>query len=312
MNDLVLVTGATGNVGREVVAALRRQGRRIRAATPNVEQARALLGEGIEYARFDFTEPETFAPTFDGVSAVFLVRPPPVSEVKRIMGPAIAHAASSGRPHVVTLSVMGAGSNPLVPHHAMEKLVRRAGLPYTHLRPSFFMQNLSTTYREEIRDRGEIFVPAGRGRTSFIDVRDIAEVAARVLGDAAYHGRAYTLTGSEALTYFEVAEIFTRGLGRPFRYANPTPREFKQRLREQGAPENFIRVLASIYFIARHGLAARVTPETEQLLGRAPITLEQFIRDHAALWQQPAVALERERVEQYRADVRFPADRQPV
>jgi len=286
MSGVILVTGATGNVGGEVVSELLNAGWRVRAAVPGCElEAAQQRWEGaVEVVRFDFEEHDTFTAAFADVDGMFLMRPPHIADVKRIMAPAIRHAAERGRAHVVVLSVLGAGSNPLVPHHTMEKLVKRSGLPYTLLRPSFFMQNLSTQYRGEIGREGEIHVPAGRGRTSFIDVRDIAAVAARVVGRAEHFGRAYTLTGAQAVDYFEVARIFTDVLGRPVRYTNPTPGAFRVRLREQGVAENFIRVLRGIYFTARIGLAARVTPETEQLLGRPPISLERFVRDHADVW----------------------------
>jgi uncharacterized protein YbjT (DUF2867 family) len=289
MNGMVVVTGATGNVGREVVAALLRDGRRVRAAVPlrEVAEARARWGDGVEVVAFDFEDPVTYAGALEDAGAIFLMRPPQKSDVRRGMGPMIRYVAEHGAPHTVVLSVLGAGANPLVPHHAMERLVRRSGAPFTLLRPSFFMQNLSTTYREDIGVRSEIFVPAGRGRTSFIDVRDIAAVAAAVMGRREHFGRAYTLTGSESLDYFEVADVLTRVLGHPIRYANPTPRQFRERLREQGTPDEFIRVLRGIYFTARVGLAARVTPDTERLLGRPPIALERFAHDHARLWSAP-------------------------
>jgi uncharacterized protein YbjT (DUF2867 family) len=287
MNGVILVTGATGNVGREVVAELLRAGRSVRVAVParELDAARERWGRAVEVVHFEFEEPTTFATAFDGVDGVFLMRPPHISAVKRIMDPAIRHAAERGGRHVVVLSVLGAGGNPLVPHHAMEKLIKRSGLPYTLLRPSFFMQNLSTQYREDIARRSEIYVPAGRGRTSFVDVRDIAAVVGRVMCQAEHFGHAYTLTGGEAHDYFEVAAILSEVLGRPVRYANPSPRRFRARLREQGTAADFIRVLRGIYLTARLGLAARVTAETELLLGRPPISLERFVRDHAPVWQ---------------------------
>jgi uncharacterized protein YbjT (DUF2867 family) len=293
MSGVILVTGATGNVGSEVVAELLRAGRSVRVAVPGceLEVARERWGGAVEVVSFNFEEPDTFYLAFAGVDGVFLMRPPHISNVRRIMGPAIRHATGHGRPHVVVLSVLGAGNNPLVPHHAMEKLVKRSGLPYTLVRPSFFMQNLSTQYREDIGTRSKIHVPAGRGKTSFIDVRDIAAVAARVMGRAEHFGRAYTLTGGEALDYFQVARVLTEVLGRPVRYTNPSPREFRARLREQGAAEDFIRVLRGIYFTARIGLAARLTPDVEQLLGRLPIPLERFVRDHAGLWDDDRASL---------------------
>jgi uncharacterized protein YbjT (DUF2867 family) len=286
MSGIILVTGATGNVGSEVVRHLLRLGCSVRTATPDPERARALVGLGAEHVRFDFGDPATFEPAFAGAEAFFLVRPPPVSDVERVMGPAIRFAAQKPGRHAVFLSVMGAGMNPLVPHHTVERLIRRCGLPFTFLRPSFFMQNLSTVHRAEIRDHDEIFVPAGRGRTSFIDVRDIGEVAARVLGNPAHLGWGYTLTGSEALDYFQVAEIFSRVLGRPIHYTNPTNREFRQRLAENGVAPDLARVMGNVYRTARLRLAGHITPDTQRLLGRAPITMEQFVSDHAALWSR--------------------------
>lgn len=284
MDGPIVVTGATGNVGRALVAALRREGRAVRAAVPDADAARALLGEAVECVRFRFEDEATFGPAFDGAAGVFLMRPPHLSRPKREMAAAVRYLAAHGRPHVVVLSVMGAGGNPLLPHHAMERLVRSAGLPFTFLRPSFFMQNLSTTYLADIRDRGVIEVPAGDGRTSFIDVRDVAEAAARVLGRPAHFGQAYTLTGAEALSYADAARLFTAELGRPVRYTRPSPREYRRLLAQRGTPRDFARVLSSIYFVARHGLAARVTPDTARLLGRDPIRLQAFIRDHRELW----------------------------
>lgn len=282
MNELVVVTGATGNVGGKLIAQLLAQGRSVRAAVPDAASAELL--DSVDAVRFDFDDATTWAAAFDGATAVFLVRPPAIADVKRRMGGAIAAAAATGA-HIVTLSVLGAGSNPLVPHHKMEKLVTRSGAPFTHLRPGFFMQNLSTTYRTAIRDHGEIFVPAGRGRTSFIDIRDIAEAAARVLGKAQHFGRSYTLTGGEALTYHDVARVLSRVLGRTVRYAAPTPRAFRTQLLAEGLPADYVRVLASIYFVARWHLAGRITRDTAALLGRAPISFERFAHDHAHLWQ---------------------------
>lgn len=293
MSGTILVIGATGTVGREVVNELLRAGRQVRAAVtpPSLDAARHRLAPTVEVVPFAFERPETFARAFENATGVFLMRPPHVSDIKHVMGPAIRYAAEHGRPHTVVLSVLGAGGNPLVPHHAMERLVRKSGVPYTMLRPSFFMQNLSTQYRDGIGVRNEIFVPAGRGRTSFIDVRDIAAVAARVMGHEDHFGKAYALTGAEALDYFQVAETFTEVLKRRVDYVSPTSRVFRARLRAQGVPEDFIRVLRGIYFTARIGLAARVTPASERLLGRPPISLAQFVRDYADEWrQEPALA----------------------
>lgn len=281
----ILVTGATGNVGSALVSDLLGAGHAVRAAVPNAETgaARDRFSPEVDVGPFAFEREEYFEDALSGADGLFLMRPPHISAVRQIMAPAIERAAET-KPHIVVLSVLGAGSNPLVPHHAMEKLVKRSGAPYTLLRPSFFMQNLSTNYREDIARRGEISVPAGRGRTSFIDVRDIAEIAGRVMLEPAHMGRAYSLTGAEALDYHEVASVFTEVLGRLVRYRNPSPREFARRLAAEGVAPDYAKVLRGIYLTARIGLAARVTADAENLLGRPPRSLEEFVRDHAAIW----------------------------
>jgi uncharacterized protein YbjT (DUF2867 family) len=166
----------------------------------------------------------------------------------------------------------------------VEQFILEAGLPYTFLRPGFFMQNLSTTHRDDIREHGELFVPAGKGRTSFIDTRDIAAVGARTLLEDGHEGKTYDLTGSEALTYAEVAELFTEVLGRPIRYPEPGALRFAARWYGRDVPASYIAVMTGIYTVCRLGLAGTLTRDTETLLGRAPISMRQFIQDHESCW----------------------------
>ena len=160
--------------------------------------------------------------------------------------------------------------------------MQESGAQYTFLRPSFFMQNLTTTHLPELQ-QGEIYVPAGGGRTSFVDVRDVAEAGAVVLTEHGHEKRAYELTGSEALTYGEVAQRFTAATGRLIRYADPSPLAFFRHMRARGVAAGQIIVMEGIYATARLGIAGRVTPELARLLGRPPRTVDEFARDHADL-----------------------------
>lgn len=276
----VLVTGASGNVGAPLVEHLVAGGARVRVASR--EGARA--PEGTSAVRFDFEDPSTHVPALRGVDKVFLLRPPAISDVKRHLLPVVRAAKEAGVRHVVFLSLLGVEKNPVVPHAQVERFILEAGLPHTFLRPSFFMQNLSTTHRDDIREHGELFVPAGQGRTGFIDARDIAAVAARTLLEDGHEGKAYDLTGSEALTYAEVAALLTEVLRRPIRYPAPGALRFAARWYRRKQPVAFIAVMTGIYTVCRLGLAGTVTPETQTLLGRAPISMRQFIQDHKACW----------------------------
>ncbi|NJM06892.1 SDR family oxidoreductase [Candidatus Gracilibacteria bacterium] len=281
----ILVTGATGNVGAALIPFLLGAGATVRAAVRAPAKEAERVPANVELVPFDFVVPDTFGPALDGVEQVFLMRPPALSNIRRDMLPFLTALKDHGVRQVVFLSLLGAEKNKVVPHARVEEALAKLELPTTLLRPSFFMQNLDTTHRLDIKDHNEIYVPAGNGRTSFIDVRDIAAVAARTLTEDGHVGQAYPLTGSVALTYGEVAEIFTRVLARPITYPNPALPAFTARMRSYGHAFDFIMVMIGIYTTARLGLAAFVSDDCERLLGRAPITVEQYVKDYRAVWQ---------------------------
>lgn len=277
----ILVTGATGNVGSEVVRLLPGN-YDVCAAVRNPDKAKQILGNNIHYVFFDFTNPNTWENAFLGVNKLFLVRPPDLANIGKI-APALKAAKLSGVEQIVFLSIQGAERNRIVPHSKIERCINELGIPATFLRAGFFMQNLNTVHREDIKTRGELFMPAGNGRTSFIDVRDIAAVAVRALTEDGHKEKAYTLTGGEALTYYEVADIFTSILGKPIRYANPSLLNFIWQMRVR-VPLPFILIMAAIYTTVRLGYSAQMTSDVEQLLGRPPLTMQQYVKDYQQFW----------------------------
>ncbi len=278
----ILVTGATGNVGAEVIRLLQQQNCHAVAAVRNADKAQRILGN-IDCIPFDFTNPNTFTSAFLGVNKLFLVRPPALANLRKDIAPALQAAIAAGVEHIVFLSILGAERNKVVPHSQIERYITELGIKATFLRASFFMQNLNTTHREDIKN-GELFLPAGNGKTSFIDVRDIAAIAVRALIEDGHSNCAYALTGNEALTYYEVADIFTSVLGKQIRYTNPSLLKFIWEMRSRGLKMNFVLIMAAIYTTARLGLAGAVTPDTEQLLGRPPLTMRQYVEDYRQFW----------------------------
>ena len=276
----VLVTGATGNVGREVVAELLRRDVPLRAAALDESDA-AGLPAGVSWTRLDFAAPATFAAALDGVNRVFLLRPPQMAKAAAFE-PFIAAMTTSGVRQVTFLSLLGVEKNPVVPHHGIEKCLRACGLGWTMVRPAFFMQNLTTTHLADLR-AGRIVVPAGSGRTSFIDVRDIGAAAALTLAEDGHLGKAYSITGGEALTYAECAALLSEASGRRIVYTDPSGREFARHMAAQGFPPDYVRVMRGIYLVCKLRLAGRVTDELPRLLGRPAITFAQFARDSARL-----------------------------
>jgi uncharacterized protein YbjT (DUF2867 family) len=296
---MIVVTGATGNVGFEVLKQLLEAGEAVRAAVTNVDEARATFQQKgidtnkLELVRLEFGDDTTYAPTFANAEGLFLMRPPAISDTKKLINPAIEVAKIAGVQRVAFLSLQGAEKNPVVPHYAIERQLERSGMTYTFLRAAFFMQNLATTHRDDIRERNDIFIPAGKGKTAFIDVRDIAAVAVKALTEKEgkletlqLNNQGVELTGSEALDYFAIASILSEVLGRKITYSNPSNRRFGKVLRERGYPLAQIFVMEALYTVAKLGMAGHLTKDTERILDRTPITFRQFAEDYKDVWQK--------------------------
>ncbi len=285
MSVPILVTGPTGNAGQEVVRGLLERGIAVRAALRDPARIRRPEADALSTVAFDFERPDTFAAAFEGVERVFLVRPPAISDVKRFISPAIDAAAAAGVRRVVFLSLLGVEKNPVVPHRRIEAHLRQSGMAYTFLRAGFFMQNLSTVHRSDIRERNRLFVPAGSGRTSFVDVRDVAEAGVVALTEPGHENRAYDLTGPEALRYDEVARILSRVLGRTITYPDPSVVSFIRHMRRLGHSWGSVLVMSGLYTSAKLGLAGRLADGVQQVLGRPPRSFETFARDNRACWE---------------------------
>lgn len=291
MSGAVLVTGATGTVGRHLVSELLATGQQVRAGVR--DPAGAGLPPGTVPVRLDFTDPSTVGPALDGADRLFLLRPPAISDVRTALGPLIGAAGARGLRKVVVLSVMGV--NPLMPHWRMERMVHAAGPPFVALRPSYFAQNLLTAFGDDIRGRSELRLGAGAGRLSFVDARDVAAVAARALTDSqqigARHQAPLTLTGPQALSFGDAAVLLSEELGRTVRYR---PQRLLQRRRDlliSGMDPGYVRVQLVIDVTTRLGLASTVTSEISAALGRPPRTLATFVRDHRADWAPPETSV---------------------
>ncbi|MCL4869181.1 MAG: SDR family oxidoreductase [Anaerolineae bacterium] len=289
MTGKILVTGAVGNVGAEVIKQLGSMGQLsegsvIRAADLDVSKIREKFGDLVEAVTFDFAKKETYAAAFAGVETMFLLRPPQISDVKGIILPALDAAQAAGVRHVVFLSLLGIERATYVPHYKIEEYLVKSPMSWTFLRCSFFMQNLNSTHRQEIRERDELFVPVGRARTSSIDVRDIAAVAAIALSQPGHANKAYDLTGAEALEYGQVARILSETMGRKISYRNPSLSRFFLTHLWRGVPFFFALVMAGLYLSTRNGLAELVTDEVERITGRKPILFQEYAADYAASW----------------------------
>ncbi|TQO19769.1 uncharacterized protein YbjT (DUF2867 family) [Rhodoglobus vestalii] len=280
------MTGATGTVGDAVTEFLLERGASVLGAVRNADDA-THLREGAEARHFDFSmAPSELDHALEGCDRLFLMRPPAIADVQKYLFPVIDAAQRRGTHQIVFLSLQGVQQNRSTPHYAVEQYLKSTGAPYTSLRPNFFMQNLSTTHAAEIRDDDDVFVPAGRSFTAFIDARDIGRVAAAVLTEPGHIKQAYTLSGEQSLTYRNVASTLSDVLGRSIHYRRPSETEYLSRLRTQGKPEDYIAVQKMIYRIVRFNISAFPNRSVRRITGHPATTFREFATREKGAWQK--------------------------
>jgi uncharacterized protein YbjT (DUF2867 family) len=277
----ILVTGASGNVGSYLVKELLIMGEQIVAAGTDIQKLNNLFGGQVESVYFDFTDKNTFRKALENVDRVFLMRPPHLGKPEDLYH--FIDAMKSYNVKLVSfLSLMGVENNTIPPHHKIEKHIENVGIPYAHVRPGFFMQNLSGVHSVEIREKNQIFIPAGKSKTSFIDAADIGLATAVLLHEPEkFKNTAHTITGPEALDYYQVAEILSKVTGRKILYAKPGFLKYRSYyIKRRGLDKGYVNVTVALYFMTRMGTAKEVTNEFYKLTGRTPRTLEDFAKDN--------------------------------
>lgn len=280
MRDVVVVSGATGTVGRHVVDGLAAAGAVVRA----VSRRPAPADGPVDQVRFSFTDPGSWAGAFAGARSLFLVRPPELVAVARELLPAVAAARDAGVTRVVFLSVLGADRNPLLPHRRVERWLEASGMAVTHLRAGNFMQNLTTVHAADIRDRDQLVMPAGDAAMSYVDARDVADAAVRcLLGRVPTRG-AWDLTGPAAITHTEIADALSEVLGRPIRYTRPSLPRYWAHARRTGMAPGLTAATSVLYTLARAGVGARVSDDVSDVLGRPARDIRRFAADHRTMW----------------------------
>jgi uncharacterized protein YbjT (DUF2867 family) len=280
---MILITGAGGNVGREVLKQIAQTGAKVRAAFQSSSKAAA--PPAVETAIIDFNQPETLRAALKGVDRVFLVGPP-TAELPALERKAVDVIAQSGVKQLVKLSAMGGRDAIFTRQHAeSEDYIRSSGVAYTFLRPNGFMQNMVNYNAPTINSQNAFYGSEGDGKVSQIDIRDVAAVTVKTLTKEGHVGKTYTLTGPEALTNSEIAKILSDGLGREIRFINLPPAQLKQAMLSASVPEWSADALLDLQRLYREGKAATVTQDVEQTLGRKPISFAQFLADYRSAFE---------------------------
>jgi len=279
---MILVTGASGNAGGAVLKEVLKTNRPVKAMYRSPEDAAKASAE-VGCVIADFADKPSLGRALEGVDAVYLVCSP-VRELVELEGNMVDACRETGVRHVVLSSAVGAGDYPKsFPswHRRVEDKLNASGLDYTILRPNSFMQNILTFYAPSIRTQGAFYAAMGNARTSFIDVIDVAAVAARALTSPGHAGKTYELNGPEAITYGEVAEKITRAIGRKVQYVDIPVAQQKQAMLDQRLPDWLVEALLDLQAYYTGGKGGEVDDVVSTILGRAPRTMEQFLADFA-------------------------------
>ncbi|MCX8074954.1 MAG: NmrA family NAD(P)-binding protein [Clostridia bacterium] len=284
----VMVIGALGNVGGYVAKYLIQNKQEVVVADINIEALNKKYGNMVESVFFDFTDKNTFENALKNIDRVFIMRPPRLGNPEDLK-PFIEKLKEKGNIKLVSfLSLIGVEKNPVPPHHKIEKYIKQAGLTYCHIRPSFFMQNISGIHAFEIKHFDRIVVPVKNSLTSFIDAEDIGEITAKVLSEPDKHKNCgYSITGPEAIDYFEVSKILSEETGRKIIYANPNPSFTKKYWIDiRGLDKEYSTVMGMLYMMTRMGTAKKVTTTFEEVVGKKPQTFRQFVKKNLSAWER--------------------------
>lgn len=287
MNERILVTGATGKVGREVVRLLLEGdgGVEVRAGTRRPERARELFSEAVEVVELDYERTVTYDEAVQWADRVFLVAPAFDPRADELLVPFMDWAVQSGSRHLVLVSATGIEAHDDLALRRVEKRIERTGVGHTILRPNVYMQNLSTGFvARSIRERGAFSLSAGAGQVSFVDVRDVAAVADVVLRSEDHFGRAWTLTGPEPLDHHEVAAIIADIAGHPVAYEDAPEDAMHQLLHDAGWTHDHAQTFQGLLRSIADGERAGVTDHVRQVLGREPTDFRTFASEHAGVW----------------------------
>jgi uncharacterized protein YbjT (DUF2867 family) len=281
---MILVTGATGTVGSEVVRQLRAMAAPVRIAVRDPARARAAAAAGAQVVAADFADPARVRAAMEGCERAFVLAP--VHErMAEFEALAVDAARAAGVGHVVLLSAIGADPDSpaffLRAHGQGERALKASGLGATIIRPSFFMDNLLAS-SGTIRGQGTFFGIWGSAKLALIDARDIAAVAAQMLVEGDPHrGKTYTLTGPRALGGPEQAAVFTAVLGRTITYTDLPRDQYTRALLSMGMPAWLATAATELGLLAASGESAKVTDAVERVAKHPPRTFEAWVRDHA-------------------------------
>jgi uncharacterized protein YbjT (DUF2867 family) len=286
---MIVLIGASGTIGSELVRLLAEGGYPVRALVHNPQKVPAVAAPGVEVIPFDFEQPSLYAEALRDAERLFLLTPAGPRQVE-IETALIQAARRLNARHIVKMSALGARADSPVPftrwHGRIEQFLEDSDIPYTCLRPHFFMQNFFL-YAQSVALDSLVAAPAGSGRIGMIDARDIAAVAAAVLTEKGHEGKAYDLTGPEALSFEDAVRRISAATGRTVTYLDVAPERARERMLDEGMPEWHAEAMLALYEVYRAGRGEAVTSTVAQVAGRRPRSFDEFALDYAEKFKPP-------------------------
>jgi uncharacterized protein YbjT (DUF2867 family) len=282
----ILLTDPTGTVSNAVVKQLASSsGQNIIRGAVDTKDKVDKLKHVHEIVNIDYTRPETIASALNNVDRLFL-RIPPSVEMVDISSSFVKGAKKNGVKFIVKLSTMGADLEPGYTsgrlHRQVEKIIEESGIPFAFLRPNSFMQSFMTRSSQTIKNQSAIYLPAGEGKISLVDARDVAAVAAEVLtNNGSQHiNKIYDITGPEALSHSQVAEILSKETGRRVSYVDISEEDLRNGMKEMGIVDWSVDNALELYRMYRSGYRSQVTTVVEQLTEQKPTSFSQFAKSY--------------------------------
>ncbi len=280
---MICITGAGGTVGSEVLKQIKSISAQFRVAYFSAEKADRARSNGIDAAVIDYNQPDTLEAAFAGCDSLFLLGPNDLNQTELEIN-AVEAAKSAGVQHIVKQSVLGAEGEAYSLAHAhrpVEKAIEESGLTWTFLRPNSFMQNVETFMSESIRAEGAFYSASGDAKIAHVDVRDIAAVAVQALTDDSHSGKAYELTGPDALSYDEVAAELSAATGRAIAHVSLPPADLKGAMLASGMPEPLADRMLDLERYFREDNASSISDDIKVVTGNSPRRFKDYVREIA-------------------------------
>ena len=279
----VLIIGATGNTGSLLVPKLLNTDIDVRVFAKDEKKAKPLKDSGAEVILGDLDTPETIAPAVSDVNKIYLLTwngPTQLQQVENV----IKIASQNGNPHIIRHSMWGPENSRIIKQGLKaEEIIKSSGLPWTMLKPTFYMQN-TLMAAQTISAQGNIYWDMKDGKLGMIDVRDIAEAAFAVITGKGHEGKSYILTGPDAISFNEIANIFSGVLERDVNYLNVPGEVSFQAMVGMGVPEWIARGYVELSEGFSENFANSTTQNIEILTGHPARSFEQFANDFAHLF----------------------------